>query len=64
MNGLMMKYFVLNPTKNDAYGKASRSAIFAYSVVIADKNPELAKDLRDWIARIENPKSGRERVQG
>lgn len=32
MDGLNMKYFVLNSTKNDAYGKASRMAIKALSM--------------------------------
>lgn len=52
-NGLLMKYFVLNPTKNDAYGKASRKAMKAYAVSIFDENEGLAKDLVQWIESLE-----------
>lgn len=53
MNGLLMKYFVLNPSKKDAYGKASRKAMKAYAVSIFDENEELAKDLVRWIESLE-----------
>lgn len=52
MEGLQLKYFVLNPrskTKNDIYAKASRTAMRAYSDVIAFDNPELSHDLRQWV---------------
>jgi hypothetical protein len=50
--GLQMKYFVLNPAKADAYGKASRKAMLAYSAAINVENPELAGELFDWILRV------------
>ena len=48
-DGLQMKYFVLNPAKDDAYGEASRKAMLAYSAAIMQENPELATDLFDWV---------------
>jgi len=53
-DGLMMKYFVLQPHKNNAYGNASRSAIKQYADEIAFDNPELAKDLHSWVNDIES----------
>jgi hypothetical protein len=50
--GLTMKYFVLNPNKNDAYGLASRNAISTYRDFIQKENPKLAEDLTAWIALI------------
>lgn len=52
MNGLQMKYFVLNPTKRDTYGKASRHAMMRYAEVIERENPQLAADLRAWNGSI------------
>jgi hypothetical protein len=52
MDGLIMKYFVLNPTKRDAYGSASREALLKYAEVIERENQELATDLRQWEQRI------------
>ncbi len=51
--GLVMKYFVLNPNKDDEYGEASRWAIRAYMRSIAPTNPLLAEDLRQWLEGIE-----------
>lgn len=51
--GLYMKYFVLNPSKTDSYGEASRDAILAYAHSIEPFNAELAKDLREWVAALE-----------
>jgi len=48
MEGLKLKYFVLNPTKEDDYGIASRKAILAYADAIQQTNSELAFDLRKW----------------
>jgi hypothetical protein len=48
MEGLKLKYFVLNPTKDDVYGKASRAALMAYATAIEGTNRELAYDLRLW----------------
>jgi hypothetical protein len=52
MNGLEMKYFVLNPNKDDAYGQASREAVFAYAESIKDENPKLSRQLKLWRIRI------------
>ena len=52
-NGLVMKYFVLNPNKQDAYGAASRAAMRAYAEGIDAENHDLALDLIEWCARIE-----------
>jgi len=52
MNGLKMKYFVLNPTKGDRYGLASRKALSAYADSIGNVNRRLAEDLRYWIEEI------------
>lgn len=51
-NGLLMKYFVLNPNKQDAYGKASRDAMRAYALSISSENEELALDLIKWVGNI------------
>ena len=48
MNGLKLKYFVLNPTKDDEFGRASREAILAYAKSIENINRDLAEDLRHW----------------
>ncbi len=53
MTGLQMKYFVLNPNKENPYGRASRIAILAYARSIRKENRGLAKDLEKWIATIE-----------
>lgn len=50
--GLVMKYFVLTPTKRNAYGKASRLALMAYADAIEKVNPALKKDIHDWLVRI------------
>ncbi len=47
-NGLQLKYFVLNPTKDGAYGLASRQALLAYAKAIEEENNDLAYDLRIW----------------
>jgi len=47
--GLNMKYFVLNPTKNTAYGLASRMAIREYAKEIQKTNKKLANDLCNWM---------------
>jgi len=52
VQGLLTKYFVLNPLKQDIYGKASRKAILVYADVIAKENKKLAEDLRDWVGVI------------
>ena len=59
-DGLRMKYFVLNPTKRDTYGKASRNALFAYADTVQDENTQLADDIRLWVGRLtfEEPLDG------
>ena len=53
MAGLQMKYFVLNPSKQDDYGIASREAIRVYAGEIAHENSGLADDLLNWILNLE-----------
>jgi len=48
--GLIIKYFVLNPTKKDIYGKASRQAMWQYANIIYPENKELAIDIKNWVA--------------
>jgi hypothetical protein len=49
---LDLKYFVLNPTKDTEYGIASRVAVLSYASQIEHVNPQLAQDLRNWVANI------------
>ncbi|MDA3780460.1 MAG: hypothetical protein PF487_09635 [Bacteroidales bacterium] len=49
---LKMKYFVLKPTGTDLYAGASRLAMLEYARVIEPENPELAKELREWVDRV------------
>lgn len=51
--GLQMKYFVLTPTKNNAFGFASRAALRHYADCIHPTDPVLAKDLDRWVDNIE-----------
>ena len=53
MNELKMKYFVLNPNKNDEFGKASREAIKIYAAFIAENNGKFAGQLCLWIEKLE-----------
>lgn len=46
--GMYLKHFVLSPTKNDAYGVASRVAMIAYAEAVKEENPGLAYDLKMW----------------
>lgn len=50
--GLCMKYFVLNPTKDNLYGRASRAAIREYAKYIQMQNFKLATDLNTWVDDI------------
>lgn len=54
MPGLKMKYFVLNPesSSDPLHAAASRAAILAYATAVEAANPQLAQDLRDWVASI------------
>lgn len=47
--GLVIKYFVLNPTKKNRYGLASRMAIREYAKVINPINGKLARELNAWM---------------
>ncbi len=51
--GLMMKYFVLSPLKDDVYGKASRAACRVYAKTIRRDNPDFSMELERWIVDIE-----------
>lgn len=53
--GLALKYFVLKPDgEDDIYHLASRRALLEYAFVVANYNPELANDLRQWVKTIED----------
>ena len=55
MPGLEMKYFVLKPKAEDLkdpYARASRRALQAYAYNIELDNPELARQLTDWVDSI------------
>ncbi len=56
--GLQMKYFVLNPTKKDAYGIASREALTMYAMSINRENSDLADDIREWLTRLAKERGG------
>ena len=58
MEGLKMKYFVLNPTKDDDYGVASRNAIRTYAKSIKKTNAQLASELENWVNGIISEPSG------
>lgn len=53
MTGLLMKYFVLKPAGGDAYAVASRAAMLTYAVSIVGTNPEMHRELIEWIEREE-----------
>ncbi len=48
-SGLMLKYFVLNPNKQDAYGRASRIALRAYADEIETVNEQFRDDIYNWL---------------
>jgi len=51
--GLLLKHFVLSPTKDGAYGEASRTGARAYAEAIQPTNPILAAELLEWLRTIE-----------
>ncbi|KKL15420.1 hypothetical protein LCGC14_2505750, partial [marine sediment metagenome] len=53
MIGLFLKYFVLNPTKNDSHGRASRAAIQTYADWIGRENKQFSDELVAWIDKLE-----------
>ena len=52
-SGLQLNYFVLTPTKDSAFGFASRAALRHYADCIEMTDRELAKDLNRWVDNIE-----------
>jgi hypothetical protein len=59
MNGLQMKYFVLNPTSsNKEFAEASRIAIYKFADEIVESNLTLAMNLRMWIDEIRIDEQG------
>ena len=56
MIGLKVKYFVLKPRSkvaHDPFATASCAAMLMFADRIYPHNPELAHDLRDWVAKEE-----------
>lgn len=53
MEGLALKYFVLNPNKQDGFGVASREAIRTYAKCISSTDRQLSLDLFQWMDEIE-----------
>lgn len=50
MNGLKLKYFVLNPFSSDkSFAEASQEAILRFAEIIKETNPQLAEDLIGWV---------------
>lgn len=49
MSGLELRYFILKPGAEGRHGMASRAALRTYLRVMAPENPELAKDLKEWV---------------
>lgn len=50
MNGLKLKYFVLNPFSSDKnFAFASKLAVIEFAKAIQATNPELAIDLMNWL---------------
>lgn len=47
-NELHMKYFVLKPRGKDAFARASRAAMFRYSLFIREEDPEFSRQVWDW----------------
>ena len=48
-----MRCFMLQPTRLDPYGKAARHALCKFADHIQSVNPEMARDLRQWVIEIE-----------
>ena len=58
MEGLLMKYFVLNPGskfKGDPYAFASREAMKTYASAVSIIDPLLSTELTEWV-KIEKEK--------
>lgn len=53
MEGLKLIYFVLKPSSKDReHARASRAAMDTYADVIFSENPELAKEIREWVKSL------------
>jgi len=50
---LELKYFVLKPRGNSPHADAARVAMLAYMRAIFDHDPELARELGEWVNREE-----------
>jgi len=58
MDGLLLKYFVLNPTSSDpAFRKASIEALREFAYTIYDSNEKLADDIWSWIEDLTENKN-------
>lgn len=54
MDGLQLKYFVLNPSSSDdAYADASREAMLTFAKYIKGTNPKLSEDLSQWVEKCD-----------
>lgn len=65
MDGLKMKYFILNPNSKwseDPIARASRMAMRAFASSIEDCNIGLAEALRDWAMKEDKIAGGMENV--
>lgn len=51
MDGLLMRYFVLKPSGQSPYARASRMAMRKYADAIKGENPDLARELGEWADR-------------
>lgn len=51
--GVYMKFFVLKPSGQSIYARASREAMRTYAHIVKDENPELCNDLDCWIKSLE-----------
>lgn len=51
MTGLELRYFILKPKGISAHAIASRRAMAAYAESILGENPQLAKELSEWVQR-------------
>ena len=52
--GLLMKYFVLKPSGNNIYAKASREAMRKYAEAILPVNQTFADNLKEWVLKEED----------
>jgi hypothetical protein len=48
-SNLQMKYFVLKPSGDNVYAKASRKAMQAYAEAVKKEAPEFAQELFEWV---------------